>query len=312
MTVPNNGTPPGATYNAVVNAGQVTLDQAITLQQLTFGGGTITGPNSLTMNALTTWSAGTFAGAGAVNANGGVTFSGATTKILSGTRTLTLGGPASTWSAGPIYVDGGATLANAAGSVLTATGNDVLWFNSTQGGVFSNAGTFRKQNAAAAGVTELRAGLVFNNSGAVEVNTGTLRVIGGGTSTGTFAVANGATLDFAGAYALTGGAGVSGAGNVTFSAGTVDVAAPYALTGTTTIGSGGRANFNTAATVPNLALSGTLGGTAALTLPNVFTWSGGTLTGSGAVNANGGVVFSGASTKILWAVRLPARPPWPR
>ena len=63
--VPQNGMPAGTTYNATVNGGgTITLDTAIVIERLNFSSGTITGPNSLTMNAASTFSGGTFSGTG--------------------------------------------------------------------------------------------------------------------------------------------------------------------------------------------------------------------------------------------------------
>ena len=92
--VPQNGQPnPGDTYNAVVNGGGIiTLDANIIIQQLTFQSGTITGSNSLTMNALMTWCGGTFAGTTSIFANGGASITGATTTQYLNGGSLTLGG----------------------------------------------------------------------------------------------------------------------------------------------------------------------------------------------------------------------------
>ncbi len=60
----------------------------------------------------------------------------------------------------------------------------------TGSGTFNNNGTFNKQNN-----TLTNVGVDFNNTGTVNVNAGTLRLQGGGTHSGTFALANGSTLD---------------------------------------------------------------------------------------------------------------------
>src|SRR5437667_11987093 len=50
-TVPNNGTPPGATYNANVNgAGTITVDQPVAIQRLTFASGSVNIQNSTFAN----------------------------------------------------------------------------------------------------------------------------------------------------------------------------------------------------------------------------------------------------------------------
>ena len=206
--MPQNGQPnPGDMYNAVVNGGGIiTLDANIVIQQLTFQSGTITGSNSLTMNALTTWSGGTFAGTTSIFANGGASITGATTTQYLNGGSLTLGGTSSTWSGGTIYIDNGSVLTNALGSVFAATGDNALQRNSVAGtATFVNAGIFRKQTGA--GTTTIGANVTFTNSGTVDVQTGLLSFDGGGSSNGAFTIANSATLRFGGGtFDLTSGA----------------------------------------------------------------------------------------------------------
>jgi hypothetical protein len=77
-----------------------------------------------------------------------------------------------------------------------------MGFTSPLPGIFSNEGSFEKTGGT--GTTAIA--IPFNNVGRVEVRTGALRLSGGGTGGGSFTVASGATLDFAGRiYNLTGG-----------------------------------------------------------------------------------------------------------
>ena len=243
--VPQNGQPnPGDTFDAAVNGGgTIALDTNIIIQQLNFQNGTITGSgSSLTMNALMTWSGGTFAGTSNIFANAGASITGSTTTTYLAGGSLTLGGTSSTWSGGTILIDNGSVLTNAAGSVFTAAGDNSLQRSSFTGtATFVNAGTFRKQSSS--GTTLIDAKVTFINSGTVDVQPGgTLALAGGGSSSGAFTVGGLATLAFTGgAFNMTAGAGVSGNGFTVFSGGTVNVAVPFS---TFTIINGGTANFN--------------------------------------------------------------------
>jgi hypothetical protein len=142
--------------------------------------------------------------------------------------------------------------------------------------------------------------VLFTNTGAVALQTGTLFLRGGGTSAGSFAVSAGATLNF-GSYQFRLGAGSGVSGAVVFSAGSVDVLAGYAVTGTTSVtgantqvtflGDPSSGAFSNAGTVTvgvggTLTVSGTYTQTAGTT--NLYA---ATLTAVG-VNFQGGTVFA--------------------
>src|SRR5947209_932552 len=48
-TFPNNGTPPATLYDVTINAGTVALDVSPTIQQLSIGSASISGPGTLTV-----------------------------------------------------------------------------------------------------------------------------------------------------------------------------------------------------------------------------------------------------------------------
>jgi hypothetical protein len=162
-------------------------------------------------------------------------------------------------------------------------------------------GTFSKQTAT--GVTQIGDGsstqFTFTNAGLVEVQAGVVNIVPMTfISTGSYSVSSGATLQFASASALnqngSNTASVSGAGAITIAGGViVDVNIPYTVTGLTTI-AGNRMNFNVPVTLPSLTITGILGGSGAVTLPNNITWNRGTITGTGGtITAAAGVTFVG-------------------
>ncbi|HEY2325816.1 MAG TPA: hypothetical protein VGJ82_23370, partial [Thermoanaerobaculia bacterium] len=112
---------------------------------------------------------------------------------------------------------------------------------------------------------------IFNNkSGATfTVNSGTLHLSGGGTGDAAFTMAGGAILDFpSGSYTMTANGTVSGAGTLQVSGGTLSIGGVTSPGGFT-------------------MTAGTLTGAGFLNT-NTMLWSGGTITGTGGTQINGG------------------------
>jgi hypothetical protein len=313
---PNNGTPSGTLYDAVVNNGTITLDVNPTVQLLDLTGGTISGTHSLTAGGLFTWSGGTIENT--VKANGGINFSGGSDDFLNGgTLTNALGQSATIGASGNIYLymENGGTFTNA--GTLTAS-NGAIAYNGGSNTV-NNTGTFNVNEPA--GTFTVGSSLTFNNSGAVNVQAGTLalQASDSGSTSGSFDVSSGAVLSFQGNYTLATPSSVSGAGTVNFSSGTQNINGTYNITGSSaftggdvtfnspivSLGSGplvvssGSVDFGTnAPTVSTMTVSGgTISGSGTVTAGGLFTWSGGTIENT--VKANGGINFSGGSDDFL-------------
>ena len=134
---------------------------------------------------------------------------------------------------------------------------------------------------------------MLNNTGAVNVNTGTLQLNGGdgGSTTGDFNVAAGATLQFLSDFNLAASASTTGTGVAEFSGGTVNLLSSSV---SNLLIDGGTANFNGTTTATTIALTnGTLGGSGSVTASGLFTWRGGAMSGTGVTNINGGLQISG-------------------
>ena len=274
-TFPNNGT---STYDAILNGGALTVNQAITVEKFTMTGGTHSGSSTLTANDVLTLGGGNLQGSGVINALGGGVLVG---MEMSG-RTINLGdgsGPVfnTTWSSGDPLVHGGLVINNKSDSnfIVGFDGGSFRNINRSGSMVFNNEGTFTKNGgsgiATIGTVNNGSSSFAFNNSGLVQVNSGTLRIISPtGTHTGAFQTASGATLDIASAQILSTGTTFTGAGRVLF--------------------------------------SGIITASAATTVDSNLNFSG-TLNGSGAVTANGDLIFtgkmeSGASLTAIGAVTL--------
>jgi hypothetical protein len=289
----------------------------ITTSTLTQSGGTLTGSDTLTVTGATTWSGGTESGTGITNANGGMTISG---EPFQDTRTINNTGIATFTGDAYLMLDG-AVFNNQSGATWNHEGDTLIEFDGGNTPTFSNAGTFDKTMGTMSTGGGIGGSILFNNTGSVEAKSGILVVSNAGSCTGTcggsWSVSSGDTLQLgSGTTAALSGA-ISGAGTVVFNSGTVNYTGAYDVTGGTqaVLGTG---NFNTGATVTsagplnisedgNLNFStgktitastltqsgGTLTGSDTLTVTGATTWSGGTQSGTGTTEADGGMTISG-------------------
>ena len=133
----------------------------------------------------------------------------------------------------------------------------------------NNHGTFTKSGGAATSTIST----LFNNTGTVNVTAGTLSLTGGGTDSGTYNIASGATVQFNSAYTLN-GTSSTGLGQMQLASNTVTVASI--------------SNFASGFTQSG----GELNGTGTLTVTGASNFSGGTQSGSGTTIAQGGATFT--------------------
>jgi RHS repeat-associated protein len=294
----------GLNATLALSAGSLSLTSNSTLgpmDTLVLSGGTLTGAGTLTVSGQLTWTAGTMSGTGSmgITATGSLNITGDTNKFLV-QRTLTNAGQVTWTGAGGISTGNGAAFINQAGATFDAQNDSPYSESFTGGSTFANAGTFRK--SAGAGTTGVS--VAFNNTGTVEVRSGTLSLSGGGMDNGYFMVATGATLSFAGGtHDLGTGSIVLGAGTVAFTAGTANLAGAYDISGSTQVSGLAMANFNSSArtTAGSLGGDGTLGGSGTLTVTGTFTWTGGFMIGAGttAIAATGILSLTGDYPKSL-------------
>ena len=256
--------------------GTLTLGANVSVTNFDMTGGTLNGTGNLTVGTVLNWSAGTMGGTGTTTIPAGkaLNITGGSHILL---RPLSNAGTVA-WTAGPIDSGQGTTLTNLAGGVFDCQVNQGLFSN--QGGAlarFDNAGTFRKS----AGTGDTTCNWVFNNTGSLQAQSGTIRLANGGTSTGTFNASTG-TLEFVnGTHILNAGAACTGAGFCRLTFGTLTLGANVSVT--------------------NFAITGgTLNGTGNLTVGTVLNWSGGTMSGTGTTTIPAGKAANlTGSTHIL-------------
>ncbi len=261
-----------------VSGGNVTMAGAMSVPRIELSNGGLGGTNALTVTETLNWSGGVHSGAGTTYIPAGATLSlNTTTKYLDG-RTINNDGTITWMGADIIYVQNGAVINNR--SLFDAQNNSSFYWNGGAASTFNNTGTFRK--SAGAGTTYFSSNVIFNNSGTVNTQVGTLSVQGGGSSSGLWNTPAGAAVAFpASTYTLTAGTSITGAGAFRATGATVTVAAGVSAQ-----------KFE--------LVNGTLNGAGTLTVTNSLDWSGGVMTGSGSTNIPSGATLSiNTATKYL-------------
>lgn len=264
---------------------------------LAMSGGSLAGSGSLLVNGLFDWSGGTLSGVGTrtIGAGGALNIQGNATKTLVGGTLVNTA--MAVWSAGTLSVGGGAVLSNAPGGIFDITFDGAFSDNFSSVSTL-NAGLWRKTGGN--GMATILDS--FHNSGTVSVQSGTLRLAGGGTHSGSFTAADAAALDFGGGtHTINTGAIVSGSGTLTVSAGTVNFFGTVLATGPVAL-TGGIFSPSAGGGITLAALSvsgGTLAGTGEVTVSGAVMWTSGGFSGSGLTHLQNGLSVSGPGAKIL-------------
>ena len=269
---------PGASDIAILNiASTINLTTGVSVGTFTQTTGTVTGVGNMTIGTSFTWSGGTQSGAATLIIGTGATatLSGSGTKTLD-SRFIQNDGTLTITGSGALSLLNGPTITN--NGIWDYQSDADLRQDDTTNALFKNTGgaTLRKTTGAGAAATVIGLGnpnLAFENDGAIEVMAGTLTVFSSGgvwEGSPTVAISASATVGFTG-------------GNFTWNA------AP-ALSGGGTLDVGGAANVTLAGgtplTVPTgftLSKSGTgvLTGDGNMMVDGVFTFAGGTHSGTG-------------------------------
>ncbi|MBX3175009.1 MAG: hypothetical protein KF709_11390 [Gemmatimonadaceae bacterium] len=281
-----------------LTGGTLTIADTVQLggtTELAISGGTVNGPGLLESDGAVVWSGGTF-GAGLVLRStpiGSFTLSGTAGRIINNIRIEILG--AGLWTDTQMVGSGGGAVVHVgATGILDIQGDGSLLYN--QGGALSvleNLGTVLRSTSP--GIATVTANWV--NNGSADIETGTLRLGGGGVSTtGIVNVGAGSTLDFSGGTkTLDAGTTITGDGIVLVSGGTLNVEGPWTLLGQVQLTGGTFRYSATGGTVSSLIASGgTLTGNATgfLTVADSMAWSAGTFgTGGGTTHVAAGASF---------------------
>ena len=279
-----------------ISSGTMNVGGAFGAASYDMTGGIVAGTGALTISGASTWTGGSMSGAGSTTFNGALVLSGNVLRDITG-RAVNFAGT-TTWTniaggnGGQLRTGSGAVLTNS-GTFLDQTAFDTS-INANLGGApssFVNNGAYTKSGASTTGIAT-----VFNNgaAGVVNVNVGTLALSGGGISSGTFDVASGATLGFAGGtHNLSGVVAGSGTGRMLVSGGIVNSSGVNAFGGQLAI-SGGTMNANGTFSAAGFDMTGGIvAGTGALTISGAGSWTNGGMSGTGSTTFNGAMALSG-------------------
>jgi fibronectin-binding autotransporter adhesin len=313
---------PTETDVVVIETGKrVKVDADSRWSAIELTGGIIDGTNSVTLlDSSSLWTGGEILET-TLNANGMAIGAGSAKKIGSGAK-LNLTGT-TLWSADDILSGGAAEIANSGVFNVTFDGAIADDDSGTKAS-FKNSGTFEKSGGSG-GHTEIAA--LFENTGAVFATVGTLKLTGGGSSSNTVTVSDGARLQIAaGTFAFIGGelkrADATGTGVIEISNATATFSNTTGDAHLSVIGAGiarfdgdytGSGKFTLAAgtvegsglaTIGSLEwtggnLNGKVKTTGASTISNAGkTLSGGELTLGGATTWTGGTITAGNNGRI--------------
>src|SRR5262249_51310814 len=156
-----NATAP-LTVQALTQSGTLTAAAAVTAQNLTLTGGTLTGAATVTVNGAFTWTNGTMGGTGHTVLNGASTISTGFSGPLNG-RTVDNFAAATLTPGVSLSFQGGAVWNNQPGSTFTLTDSASLsqFFSATS--QFNNASLVQKIGPSG----NATVGVVLNNTGTV-------------------------------------------------------------------------------------------------------------------------------------------------
>lgn len=265
---------------------------------LSLVGGTLGGANRMIVNGAVGILGGTLANSGGLVANGPMTLgNGSTTLNFNGTTLVNNSNATWTGSSSAAIHFTSSVLSNAANAQLHCLA-DLTMTDFSGLNRFDNDGLFGKEG----GTASTAINVPFVNRGTTLVQTATLTLNNAVTGIGTMLVSNLATLYLGGgSQSYLSSSIMSGAGRVLVSGAAVDFSG--VLTSNILSVVSGTMNFNgtniAAPSVLNIT-NGIVGGSNFVTVPGPMTWLAGTIQGSNAIVANGGLtIASGASGVTL-------------
>ena len=158
------------------------IDGPVSVVSGSFGGG-----GTLTINDRLTWTGGTLVGGGTLTVVPGATlaFDSAGSPNSSGSWTIENQGTID-WIRGGLNNSDPMTINNRPGALFNVRDGGSLG-SGNSGRIINNEGTLRKSE----GTGRSQIAMIFNNTGSVEVQAGTLAIVKGGVSSGDFSFAAG-------------------------------------------------------------------------------------------------------------------------
>ncbi len=300
-----------------VSAGSLELvsgSTASSVGTLTLSGGTISGAGALTVSTSMAWTAGSQLGSGATTIATAATATvnpGNSNQVVLEGRTLANHGTL-TWSTGSISMRESAEIDNSGTFIANAqyptspnwTSSGILAGDSSSLWVH-NTGTFEK--TLNSGTTTVQ--VPFDNEGTVSGQKGQLGFYDGGkpetAATGSWSASTGDTVAFSGGTFLL-GTGAAMSGTIDFLGGSVQAHDVQGTAATLVLG-GGTLEVTSSSTASNVSgltvqSGGTLTGAGTLNVAGAFSWTAGTMAGTGTTalgSASTGTVNPGNSNQVV-------------
>src|SRR5204863_6335156 len=246
-----------------VTAGTLSVTGAsVSVEHLYLAGGVVDGTGTITTGSTGSyqWDSGTMSGSGStiIASGGSMLMTSAGSKFLA-QRTLTIQSSTTVTfgGTGALFLQSGGNIANAGIFDIVA---DATIADNGSAGAIVNTNIFKKTGGI--GGTTVITNVTLNNSGTINIQTGTLDPADVNNS-GAIAI-GGTLLVNSNTFTMSGSTSLSGAGLLQVTAGTLTV--------------------NTGVTIANLQFDGgILNGTGAF-FANAFTWNAGTMSGSGSTS----------------------------
>ena len=265
-----------------VTAGTLSVTGAsVSVEHLYLAGGVVDGTGTITTGSTGSyqWDSGTMSGSGStiIASGGSMLMTSAGSKFLA-QRTLTIQSSTTVTfgGTGALFLQSGGNIANAGIFDIVA---DATIADNGSAGAIVNTNIFKKTGGI--GGTTVITNVTLNNSGTINIQTGTLDPADVNNS-GAIAI-GGTLLVNSNTFTMSGSTSLSGAGLLQVTAGTLTV--------------------NTGVTIANLQFDGgILNGTGAF-FANAFTWNAGTMSGSGSTS----IPLSGTATIATAANHVLAR-----
>jgi hypothetical protein len=292
------GTDSAIDNTLLLTGGTLSNVGALSVSGLEQTGGTLTGAGALTIQNQWDWSGGTESGSGHTVLQGNANLSGDgffSFPQING-RTVDNDGTANVLSGATLGFASNAVWNNQSDGTFVLQGTGALGgFFAGSSGQFHNAGLLQATGPASATVN-----VPLNNTagGTVDVQAGTLTLSGGGAIGGTFDLEGNSVLSLNGAYSLQDGTTAVGTGIVSVT-NSLTVSGSVSLQGLSIAGGTVTVNSGASLDAGDLLLNGTLTGPGAVAVENDFTWTGGTVSGTGPTTLNGTSEISGGFFSTL-------------
>jgi len=287
----------GAAFSAGTGGYKVTgatlsLNTNVSAPNFALFSGSIVGAGNLDVTTSFGWSGGSMAGAGTTTISGSGALTGG---LLTLNRNLVIGGNTTMNAAGGLSVQTTATITNNATFTLQ---NGNVFCSSCTTASFVNNGTLR--NSTASNVTW---SVPISGAGLVDVTSGWLQLLTS-SAFGSASIASGAIAQFSGTTNSIAGT-VSGAGTLLIIGGSTTVNGTVNLLtpGSIEVQSGTLTLNATTATATLLLSGGTTNGTGNITA-GVFSWLGGSLSGTGTLTTTTTLVIQGSTSAMTLARNL--------